>query len=568
MDGDDVEFFFDTISKYDNVSFDVFDTLLLRPYVLPTDLFKQIEIMEFRKGFAKARINAEKKARKRLFPEVTLEEIYSFMPPEFSEMAELELEYERQVLVENPEMKKLLNRAVELGKNVIYISDMYLPPKFIMDILEKNGYPIDIPLYVSNEYRMSKHDGSLFIKVLNDLSIPAHKLLHVGDNKISDDSTPKRLGINALRRDRPVDRYLKSNPRERRYYRSKKSLGRSIIVGINSIGWINGMHQGDFWTSFGFRYGGPILAGFSIFIDRNIPKDGILFFIARDGFGPWRAYNSLFGKNHNKYVYAPRIFGIIFGLNGRDYLGYEEQITEYFIKNGLMRYEEQHVMKSGSDEGGTIQNEMRKELERFSEYLKSKIPPSGEIYVVDATTMKFSSQNLIDAALPDRNVRGMYYNLIPGGKDSKNSSFRRRSRFKIGLSDVDLPEFLMSSSEPPITGIDSNGKPIFSEDVHELEQFKMQTMESVIRGEDMYLKLFKKVFGSKMPQIEEDALFRWMDSFARNMGEEEKGHMNNLKWASDPFHDKFHDIVFSPKDIFWFIGQKIHYGIKSIKHRK
>ena len=51
------------ILKHDVISFDIFDTLLLRPYVKPTDLFEHLEKLENLSGFANARIKAEKIAR-------------------------------------------------------------------------------------------------------------------------------------------------------------------------------------------------------------------------------------------------------------------------------------------------------------------------------------------------------------------------------------------------------------------------------------------------------------------------------------------------------------------------
>ena len=55
-----------SIKNVDVVSFDIFDTLLIRPYEKPTDLFKHIEyeLASYRE-FYKERILAEKRARKK-----------------------------------------------------------------------------------------------------------------------------------------------------------------------------------------------------------------------------------------------------------------------------------------------------------------------------------------------------------------------------------------------------------------------------------------------------------------------------------------------------------------------
>ncbi len=71
------------IDRFDYVSFDVFDTLLLRPYAKPTDLFQHMESNEGISGFAKARVSAEGNTRSKECPEVTLEEIYGNIEQEF-----------------------------------------------------------------------------------------------------------------------------------------------------------------------------------------------------------------------------------------------------------------------------------------------------------------------------------------------------------------------------------------------------------------------------------------------------------------------------------------------------
>lgn len=59
------------LSEVDVVSFDIFDTLLLRPYARPTDLFLHLEKLYNKPNFAIARMRAEEYARN----------ILAFTPP-------------------------------------------------------------------------------------------------------------------------------------------------------------------------------------------------------------------------------------------------------------------------------------------------------------------------------------------------------------------------------------------------------------------------------------------------------------------------------------------------------
>ena len=65
------------------VSFDIFDTLLLRTYLRPEDVFVAVERKTKCRGFAKRRTSAEILARKKIVVEggggIALEDIYSYM---------------------------------------------------------------------------------------------------------------------------------------------------------------------------------------------------------------------------------------------------------------------------------------------------------------------------------------------------------------------------------------------------------------------------------------------------------------------------------------------------------
>ena len=53
------------IDNHKIISFDIFDTLLIRPFCKPTDLFHYLEDIFNHPGYAKRRILTESKLRKR-----------------------------------------------------------------------------------------------------------------------------------------------------------------------------------------------------------------------------------------------------------------------------------------------------------------------------------------------------------------------------------------------------------------------------------------------------------------------------------------------------------------------
>lgn len=85
------------------ISFDIFDTLIIRTYNKPTDLFMHIELSKKAKGFCKARIDAECKAREKAFAlakqEVSFNEIYDNIHRKYKNFKQIEIEQELRVVL-------------------------------------------------------------------------------------------------------------------------------------------------------------------------------------------------------------------------------------------------------------------------------------------------------------------------------------------------------------------------------------------------------------------------------------------------------------------------------------
>ena len=225
------EYFYSVVTKWDNrlenmklaicdknikcVSFDIFDTLITRPFLEPKDLFVLLnkyfrEYTGTNSGmeFSKIRVYCEQLTRERIetdeCQEITLDEIYDTISKEYEidrqaldKVKEKEIEYEIRFCNRRNIGYELYTLALAMGKKVIFTSDMYLPKNVIEKILSKNGYTDNEKLYLSSEVKLTKSKGSLYKHVLNDLNINSKQLLHIGDNFAPDVETPKKLGINA-----------------------------------------------------------------------------------------------------------------------------------------------------------------------------------------------------------------------------------------------------------------------------------------------------------------------------------------------------------------------------------
>lgn len=200
------------ISKYETVSFGVFDTTLLRNVLFPNDIWRlcarDAETQFNIKDFNFIRANTEGKVRNNKLQEnheienITYDEIYSDIAsvyPNFptSELLQLEIKYERKYLTANPLAKRMFDEAVKQGKRVFLIAETCMPKSVLSDILKKCGYCGYTELFVSGELHKSKASGSLYRYIASKHEIDCKKWLHIGADYHSDINVPRSLGITA-----------------------------------------------------------------------------------------------------------------------------------------------------------------------------------------------------------------------------------------------------------------------------------------------------------------------------------------------------------------------------------
>ncbi len=196
------------------ISFDIFDTLVYRPTIYPTDIFylvsKQAKALNIiKKDFYQTRLALEDQARKlykknKETDEITLDEIYQALEKKHgyskeiaNKLKQIEIDIEVQLIQPSQLVKKLYLLAKEHSKKIIITSDMYLPQNVIEKILENTGYNGYDKLYLSSEVGKNKRSGELFKHILSELKadIKPDEILHIGDNLQSDIKQAEKCGI-------------------------------------------------------------------------------------------------------------------------------------------------------------------------------------------------------------------------------------------------------------------------------------------------------------------------------------------------------------------------------------
>lgn len=192
------------LSQYSFISFDIFDTLLMRRCLYPRDIFYIVDSrIDFKIDFtfSEVRMAAEQELKDSTYP--CVDEIYNKMQERegFSDnvkikLRDLEIEVEKEYIIPREEMIDLYRKCIGQGKTVVLISDMYLNRGILEDILKKNGVFGYDELFISCEYGVSKNAG-LYDKVIEKYG--NRKWIHIGDNLKSDVGVPREYGINSFK---------------------------------------------------------------------------------------------------------------------------------------------------------------------------------------------------------------------------------------------------------------------------------------------------------------------------------------------------------------------------------
>jgi predicted HAD superfamily hydrolase len=329
------------IDRATYVSFDIFDTAVLRALRRPTDLFDLVERRfdaekdRLTFDYKAFRVESEKRARKKAWNqkgavEITLDEIYRSMEEDFGvsrDMAEdlkrFEVDVEIKICVANRFIYSAYRYCINNKKRVVFTSDMYLPTDVLTTILEKTGYTEIHKMFVSSSLGATKSAGGLYELLLRDLSCEPREVLHIGDHYDSDVTMAERYGISTCYYEKCRDRALKDRSSGKSHLdemRAKTNgaveesiYAATVMNKFYSERGPRGSRTGDdFWYGFGYKYVGVLFFGFSAWLLEQVKRDCIekIYFLSRDGYIMKRVYDFVSQSIENavpsSYMYASR----------------------------------------------------------------------------------------------------------------------------------------------------------------------------------------------------------------------------------------------------------------------
>lgn len=309
-------------SATDLVSFDIFDTILLRRCTAPDGVFERAFAIAhppvgraMAEAFVQHRQLAEISARQAAYrrgqgTEVTIDAIYDqfpvaifgLEPADRPRLVQAELTAERELCFINPGVLEIVHQARATGVRVGFVSDTYWNTEQLSALLRGAAPELDWDfLYASCEHGLGKSDG-LLGRMLTEQGVPAARTVHLGDNPTADVQAARKLGMRSVH-------LPQAEPALAAVFQRESALLPQFCGWNGTSPRLDGGARtarrlvaqeatGDAAFDYGLNVLGPVLAAFDRFVaDRvaRLERDGrrvAVAFLSRDGLAAlevWRA---------------------------------------------------------------------------------------------------------------------------------------------------------------------------------------------------------------------------------------------------------------------------------------
>lgn len=191
------------VQEYEVVSFDVFDTLIMRKLYLPIDVFYLVgKKFQDELGDIFSFVEARKRAAS-LLDYATIDEIYDEIEKTEKwdaglkeKVKQYEIETEKQLIIPRRDMVEFYQKIKD-SKEIFLISDMYFSGDVLADILSGCGIVAQRQnILVSCDLKQTKEDGTLW-KYYRDNIVRGRKAIHIGDHEKADGEQPEQHGIDS-----------------------------------------------------------------------------------------------------------------------------------------------------------------------------------------------------------------------------------------------------------------------------------------------------------------------------------------------------------------------------------
>lgn len=530
------------IKKAKVISFDIFDTLLLRPYMRPAHVFEHMERTYDQIGFAQERRDAERRTRVK-HPEledVTLDMIYDEIDASYRGLKQKEMDWEESVLRQNPETKQIFDYAKKIGKTVIITSDIYFPQQFVEKILKANGFSGYDHLYISSQLNAAKSFGTIYRHIIDELKIEPKYILHIGDNQRTDRDAAEKCGINTVLYKQVVARYIDSDRRITNFVQSMgDSLNVSTFIGMMAYRWQQircGVipEEENYFKRLGYTWAGPLAYGYMRFVEQTAIENGInhLLFVARDGYTLQKVFNTFNNKIKSSYIYANGSINRITSLEVSNidhchhivnfFSGFSEELQKAADGTLLKTIGDYKLFFKRNEKG--LKPISEKLSNNYHRYVNSLVKKKDCVAVVDSMARTFSSLDLLQR-FTGKNMLGIYwvYAKTPAAEKFNFTTFAHtianedtvwdKRNADVFTKNWDIMEFFFSSPEQPIKYIKEDGTPQYEETDNKYKLYRAEIYPQISDGMVGFAKDLHDFWKDKEIILDFNLVMKWINSF-------------------------------------------------------
>lgn len=476
------------VEEHDVVSFDLFDTLIMRNTLFSTDVY---EIVEGRlkqrgikiEGFAGKRLECEKHLAKK--GSLALTEIYQYMLEQYhiegvsAEMlADMEWSVDNDLLLPRKEMCEMVSQLYQDGKEVYIVSDTYYTKEQLKYLNDKFGIVVT-DIFASCEYGTSKTQ-----KLYSYLKecIENKTCLHIGDDSVADVDYAAKFGLDTFKIYSGME--LLESVGYMGMWGQVETLADRIKLGMFIAKLFNTPFQFEssekkisVLTAYdiGYLFAAPVITDFVIWFDKMVQKYQIpnVWMGARDGYLLKKLYDYLKGQEDSVYFLTSRTAAIRAGMEN------EEDIQYVADMNFAGSLKEQLAARYGIEAemvDGESLTDFKVEIlkrsallrENYQRYIKGLEKKDGSIaffdFVAKGTTQMYS------AKLVEQSIKGLYFLQLEEAYMKKYNldieafyTANEKNGSTI-FEDYYILETILTSPDPTVNEFDVDGHPVFAKE--------------------------------------------------------------------------------------------------------
>lgn len=511
------------IERADVISFDLFDTLVVRNTFSRSDVFELVDLFIRKKeivipDFEKRRIAAEKKLSSGKAPR--LEHIYEFILADLKDinisaksLADMEYQIDCKLLHPREEMISILKLAKSMDKVIFVTSESYYSEEQIQKILDSLGINNIDRLIISCEYNVSKTSG-LFQQLI--MLSKNHNILHIGDDIVADIEGAENYGINTFQIYSSGE--LLSILGGLHIEDCLIDISDKIKAGLFISHLLNNPFQFEddrkrIWvqdvSDVGFLFCAPMIFDFTIWFGTQVMEKQIenIWFGARDGYLIKKIFSKMFPEMESVYFFTSRISAIRAGVFNEQDINYVDSMkfsgtlqenlkvrfgidVEKFPERdkessqlGLMKYKKE------------ILEQAQVKRKHNKEYIHRLNVKDGEIAFFDFVA-KGTSQMFLQKLVKNK-IYGFYFlQLEPEFMKDKDlcidSFYEEKERAQSAIYDnYYILETLLTAPEPSTDEFDEEGNPVFAQETRTKQDIAcfMRAQEGILKYVNEFLKI-------------------------------------------------------------------------------